>query len=126
MDEAGVERAQGLVVERCGRLVLDENVRGGDEPLERVVALGGVAVEDDALPAAMEVEEVQAYRRVGLHERREAALVRAARRLDVEHVGAEVGEEFRAVRASFARQGDDADAVQRGHEISTPVSPCSA
>ena len=63
MEQAGVERAQGFVVERGGRLVFDENVRGGDEPLERVVALGGVAVEDDALPAAMEVEEVQAYRR---------------------------------------------------------------
>ena len=126
VDEAGVHGVQGGVVERGGRLVLDEHVRRRHEPLERVVPLGGPAVKHDALPAPVEVEEVQAHGRVGAQERRKAALVRTARRFDVEHVGAEVGEEFRAVRAALARQGDDADAVERGHEVRTPVSPCSA
>ena len=68
-------------------------------------ALRAPPVERYAAPAPVEVEEVQALRGIAAHERRETALVRAARRLDVEHVRAEVGEEFRAVRAGFARQG---------------------
>ena len=68
VEQAGVDGAQRFVVERVVRLVLDEHVRRLDEPLERVIALGGLAVEHDALAATVEVEEVQAHGRIGAHE----------------------------------------------------------
>ena len=125
VDEAGVDAPQRVSVEERRRsgVVLDEHVRRGHEAFERLSALRALPVERYAAPAPVEVEEVQARRGVAAHERRETALVRATRRLDVEHVRAEVCEEFRAVRAGLARQGDDADVVQRRHAVSTPGYP---
>ena len=108
-----------------------EGLRVGTAPLGRVAshvvhddvgAVGELAqlratvvrreVEHDAALAPVAVEEHRAHARVDA--RSEIAGEVAGRRLDLDHVGAEVGEQQRAVRPGDHRgEVDDAHAVER-------------
>ena len=107
--ELGLERG---VVEaerghQAGAEVLEHDVARADQLLRRRQAFGGVDVEDDALLVAVErAEEADA-------EARQLARLVAAGRLDLDHLGAEVGEDHPAGRAhDHVRELDDADAVE--------------
>ena len=123
MDEAGVARAQGRRVHaepargaRPEALHDDVGARG-----ERVDDRGGARrpqVERQALLAEVERPVVDALAR---DERRERAQrIAAARVLDLDHLGAELGQREGAHRArQQAREVEDGEAVerQRGHGV---------
>ena len=101
-DEARVHPAQGLRV--CSESfhdpqaeVVDHDLRGLDEAIEGRTAGLALQVEGDASLAAVEAVEVRglALDPAAGHG---AAEVGVIRRLDLDHVGAQVGEEERAVR----------------------------
>ena len=97
------------LLQRAGAKVLDEHVGRGDEPQQRILGGGVAQVEHERALVA----------RVGLPVQREAGVAPVAqriarRRLDLDHVGAEVGELQRQhVAGDQARQIEHADAVER-------------
>ena len=125
VDEPGVLLAQALVadaepVEHAGAERLEQHVVHAHEPQQHLPSRLRLEVEPDRALAAVEREE---QRRGGarLHAlvpgRRPADVVAEPRVLDLEHVGAVVGEQQRAVAAGQQpRQVQHPDPVQRsGH-----------
>ena len=87
LDRFGSEPEPG---HRPGPEVLDQHVAGGDEPGERGRALPGLEVQDDALLAPVDREEIR-----GLPPAEGGAPgagVVPAGRFDLDHLGAEVGQ----------------------------------
>ena len=99
-----MRRHRGVVEAELGEAarpeVLDQHVRGLDQPPERVGAVGRLQIERDALLAAVQREKEAAG---AFDERRPGARVVAVLRLfDLQDLGAHVAEHHRAERA-----GDD-------------------
>ncbi len=94
--------------------VLGQHVDVGQEAAHERAALGVPQVERDALLVAVEREEGD--RHAGRGRVAVAALVAAARRLDLDHLGTQVGEDRGAERPrQEAGQVEDADADERAH-----------
>ena len=124
-DELRVQRAQRLGVEaeardRAGTEVLDEHIGRGGEPLQRRDAAGRLQVEHDRALVAVVVQE-----RGGepAAPPRDMAGVVARRRLDLDHVGALVGQDHGGQRSRDHRgEIDDPVSVERSwHGGSLPV-----
>ena len=124
-DQAGVVLAQGGGVqaepgEQAGPVVLDEHVGLGAQRAQPVGTRGVLEVQPHRPLAAVGGEEVRRLggrplrRAVGrLDERQPAAAVVAGGRLDLQHVGADVGEHHRGVGpGERAAQVDDPDACE--------------
>ena len=104
---------QAHAVERAGREVLDQHVAGLDQPVEDIHALGMLGVDGDRPLAAVEHGEIEAVgaRHVAQLPARDVA---GARTLDLDHVGAHVGEQLGASRARLhVREVENAQAVER-------------
>ena len=114
IDEARIDLAQRLVVEaepvlHVGPVVLDQHVGAGRQLLQDGDAVGRLEVERDAALVAMQVEEVGTVARAAHHR----VLVALLRHLDLDHVGAPVGEVARRRRAGAGpRQIDHLEAGQ--------------
>ena len=109
---------------RGGSEVLDQHVGAVAELEETVPAVGVVQVERDAALVRVAIQERQRAvgRRCVAGERGPQATRIAGRRLDLEHVGAEVGQHAAGERAAQVGQLDDAHVGQRaraslGHPI---------
>ena len=120
VDELGVLAPEPLVAgaEPVGDSrpeVLDDDVGAPGEASKRLLRLRAREVERDAPLAPVDREEIGGLAsHVGRAPR--ARLVTVARSLDLDHVGAEVGEQHRAVRPrEDAREVEHADAVERRH-----------
>src|SRR3989442_52757 len=97
-DDPVVERAQPLVVEahrghHAGPEVLEHHVGLRHQRGEDLLALGMAQVETDALLAAVVDREVHA---LAAHHRRMAARLLTAGRLDLDDLGAEIGQQHPA------------------------------
>src|SRR5690606_4575925 len=125
-DEAGVVRREAVVakaplLQRARAKVLDHDVGPGGEPAHQVLALGLAQVDaDGALVAGLhDPPQRGAGRIVGpqlapLAQRVAALAPRPRRRLDLDHVGTQVGKQHPAVRAhQHVPDLDDALAAQR-------------
>src|SRR5438270_511876 len=99
----------------AGRVGFEEDVGGGDELAGEVQAIGGGEVEGDAALPLVVVPEVERALRAGLVliERPDPPRRAAARRLDLDHFGAEPGEELAGELAALVGDLEDADAAQR-------------
>src|SRR5262245_25388208 len=100
-------------VERTRREILHQHVAVLDQPLEDLLALGMLGVDGDRALVAVEHGEIEA---VGpLHVAQLAAGdVADAGPLDLDHVGAQVGEELRAGRTRLhVGEIEDAHAIER-------------
>jgi hypothetical protein len=105
LEPRAVEAHRG---DHAGTEVVDHDVGGRDQPLERPLAGIGSQVEDRRALVAVERREVP---REALDDRALGAHRIALGWLDLDDVGAEVGEELRAERAGEdPGQVDDADA----------------
>ena len=121
VDEPGIQRVDGLPAEaepreRAGPEVLDQHVRAREElPEDRLPRLR-LEVERDALLPAVDAHEVG---RLAAGEGGPGAgVVPLARLLDLDHLGAHVGEEHRGVGPrEHAGQVDDAHAVEGPHGV---------
>ena len=123
VDEPRVERPQRLVVEpepgeAIAPEVLDQDVRVGQQPAQDRRAVGALEVEAEAALVAVDREEIGGGPRPGLDRadpRRTPAAGRIALRwLDLDHLGAEVAEQHRAVRPGQDRRAvDDAESGER-------------
>ena len=116
MDQPGVAgpRRVGVGTDPAGRLrthVVDEHVGPVDEGIEHRPRLGHAKVEGDAALVAGHGEEERAeLGPVGA----DAAHDVARRRLDLDHVGAQVAQQQRGVRSGEdGGEVDDTDAVER-------------
>ena len=110
VDEARIFRAHRLVSEaelldflRPHRM--DEHIRSGDQPPERV--LGGIDLEIENERALAAVQPHEQRRHAGRSRRAGVPGGVALRRLDLDHVGAHVAEHLRGQRA-----GDDRSEVE--------------
>ena len=94
---------------------LDEDVRRSEQAVEERTAFVVRYVQGEAALADVEVPPEDTAFRVGgvALERAEAPGRRAAGRFDLDHVGAQVGEEAAQELAAPIGELDDADAVQR-------------
>ena len=105
---------------------LDHDVRGGDEPADRLLPGLGLQVDGDARLVAVQRQEQTAELLAGTESgHAPAPRALALARLHLDHLGAEVAEQHRT-RRSRHRGGevDDPDAVQRQrrvHEASLPA-----
>src|SRR5947208_13102772 len=117
VDEARVDSRQLLVAEpepvhHAGAVILDEDVRVGNEAAQDVGARLLLQVDDEALLVAVDAEEIVALARD--KGRKMPRLVAEPRRLDLQHLGAEIAETLRAKRpGQDAGQVDDPDPRQR-------------
>ena len=104
---------QPHAVERAGREVLDQHVAVLDQPLEDFLALGMLGVDGDRALVGVEHREVERVR--ALHVAQLAARdVADAGPLDLDAVGAHVGQKLRAGRAGLhVGEVEDLDAVER-------------
>ena len=115
--DAGVHLAAGLVAEPAPLEAprahgLDDRVGAGHQVEEHRPALLGAQVEGDR---ALAPADVEVHQRGALDDRpRHLADVVARGRLDLDHVGAEVGQGGRDGAGPEHRALDDADAVQGG------------
>ena len=100
-------------VHHAGAVALHQHGRGFDEAQERLVASVGLQVQDDAPLAAVDRVEEDA---LPIHQRRrQAHVVAGAWLLDLDDVGAQVGQQLGAVGArQKPRQVQDPDPGQ-GH-----------
>ena len=122
-DELRLHLAQHVVAEPqplhdAGPVVLDQHVGGRDEVEQALAALVGAEIEDDAVLVGVEEQEHAGAIEPGhvAEERGQGPSGVAAGPLDLDHLGAGVGEDARAERARrVLRQVDYADVVQR-HE----------
>ena len=119
----GFSARELLVVEShrrhdAGTEVLQHDVGLAHQRGEDLLAAVAAQVEADALLAAVVDGEIDA---LAAHHRRVAARLLAARRLDLDDLGAEVGQDHAAARAGLeTRQLENTNAVQRkGHGYST-------
>ena len=121
VDQRRVERAQILVAQseagEAPRLErLQQDIRAFGERTQLRLPPGGREVEGDAALAAAVRGPVERAVRVALAavlEGRHAARVAALGRLDLEHLGAEVGQDVAGDLAACGRQVQDADAGER-------------
>ena len=119
MDEARIDLAQILVGKlqaphrrRTG--VGEEDVGAGAELQQRLARRRLLQVEHEAALVAVELQIERAHVRA-LCRRAGAAHQVAASGLDLDHVGAVVGEDLRRERAGDHRRGvDDAQPLERG------------
>src|SRR5256885_7287559 len=117
VDEARVDRRQRLVAESepvhyARAVILDEDVRVGNETAQDVGTRLLLQVDDEALLVAVDAEEIVALARD--KGRKMPRLVAEPRRLDLQHLGAEIAETLRAKRpGQDAGQVDDPDPRQR-------------
>ena len=121
-DQARSQRGEGLAVEApaveaVGRVVGGDDVGGGDQLADQLLALGRVDVQRDGPLAGAAVLEhaVRVERDDGGRLRADVAdRVEPVLRLELDHVGAEVGQQPGGERAGDGpREVDDAHAGQR-------------
>ncbi len=135
MDETRVDRRQLLVAEAqaseaTGPEVLDDHVGAGEEASKNGRAIGLLEVEPDAPLVAVDGEVIgSGSRAIGLVAdpwRSPAARRVALRRLDLDDVGPEVGQQHRAVGPGENRRAvDDAETGERAGRL-TGHSPMVA
>ena len=98
----------------AGTIVLDYDVRRPRQPFEDGAALAGLQVERDASLAAVDGVEAGA---VEAGRPRHLPRRVAGGRLDLDHVGAEIGEQHRAERAGHHLRGvEDAQTIEGAGE----------
>ena len=111
---AEIGRRETPARQRAAGEVLDQDVEVRQQAAQQRATLVLSQVERDALLAAVEREEEDRHavdRRIAV-----APLVAALRRLDLHHLGAQVGEDRGAERpGEKARQVEDPDARERAH-----------
>ena len=97
-----------------GRVVLHDDIGAGSGVEERVPIGGHIEIQDDAALAGIELDERKAPLRVldVTGERACAARFAARRRLDSDHVGAEVGQQARRILARTLGQVQDSKVAQ--------------
>ena len=101
--------------------VLDQDVGAFQQAQQHRAAVGLADVERDGALVAVDADEVAGV--VVVERRAPVAHLVALRRLDLDHVGAVVGQDHRAVRAAeHARQVDHLQAGQRARR--TSPGPC--
>src|SRR5262244_2361011 len=104
---------QPHAVERAGREILHQHVAMLDQPIEDFLALGMLGVDGDRTLVAVEHGEIEA---VGAFDVAQLATrdIAHAGPLDLDHVGAHIGEQLRAGRARLhVGEIEDAHAVER-------------
>src|SRR5215510_7225713 len=104
---------QPHAVERAGREILHQHVAVLDQPIEDLLALGMLGVDGDRTLVAVEHGEIEA---VGAFDVAQLATrdIAHAGPLDLDHVGAHIGEQLRAGRARLhVGEIEDAHAVER-------------
>ena len=117
VDHARVELLDALpgephAIERAGREVLDQHVAGLDQALEDLHALLVLAVDGDRALVVVQHREIEAVH-LGDVLQLAARDVADAGTLDLDHVGAEPGEQLRAGRARLhVREVEDLDAFE--------------
>src|SRR5262249_33848127 len=116
IDQARIGRMQGRMVEAeprhdAGAEILDEDVGLGGEGMDEGEPLGLAHIHRDAALAAVEEREIGA---LALDMRSEmAALIAAPRHLDLDDLGAEIGEHGGAIGAGHhAREIEHAQALE--------------
>jgi hypothetical protein len=110
-DQPGVGQAEPL--RRGRREVLQQHVAAADQALEDRLALRRLQVQGQAALAAVGAEEIGS---APVHHRRPAAVLVAGEVLDLDHLGAEVGEELAAGWAGqHAAEVEDPGPAQRRH-----------
>ena len=135
-DQVRVERVQGVRAEAqpcevAGLAGFDQDVSAGRHPPQFVSACGRFDVDDQRSFVGVEVEVLKRTlgSRLVAQERRHRADVRAGRRLNQQHVGAEVCEQACAERRPMVGQFQHPDSGQRqlviGHQRSL-LRPCIA
>ena len=104
---------QAHAVERAGREILHQHVADLDQLVEHPLAFRMLGIDRDRALVVIEHREIERVR--ALHVDQLAARdVAHARTLDLDHVGAEPGEQLRAGRARLhMREIEDAHAVER-------------
>jgi hypothetical protein len=128
--ELGMPGAQGGGVRTTahrgrGAHVLDEHVRLVAQVLERTTAVGLAEIEHNAALRPVGVEEHRAH--TGIDVRAQAAGDVTGGSFDFDHVGTELGEQQRRVRARDHRgEVDDPDALERKarHRRIIRAPPC--
>ena len=126
VDEAGAEPRQRLVVDAeavgdAGAGVAEEDVEVRDDAVDQLLRLRPLEVEADAALAAVEDVEGLALAR---RELADAPAAVALGRLDLHHVGAEVGEVHPRERPGHdLRQLQHAHPVERSRHRRPPLSP---
>ena len=124
-DEAGVDAPDRVAVEvprrhQPGPERLDQHVRALGQRARQLAVAGVGEVEHDRALVAIEPEEVRADP-VAPRRPPGAGVVARARPLDLDHVGAEVAEQHRRVRArEDAREVGDDQAFQRSAHRGSP------
>ena len=128
VDEAGVHRAQGLVIEteplhHPRPEILQHHVGLPRHPAKRLLSARRIEVQGDAQLVAVECAEVVAVTRGVRIESELAECVPAPRPLDLDDPGAEIGELQPRVRArDELPQLENADAFQRARHARSAVS----
>ena len=124
-DHAGIELVdapprEAHAVERAGTEILHQNVRFLDQLLENLFALRRLGVERQRALVAVEHGEIQGVLALDVT-KLGARDVAGARALDLDHVGAEPGEQLRAGRSGLhVREINDLDAFKRLAHSTTP------
>src|SRR6202012_4966945 len=104
VDEVGLERFEGLVVKTeplsdTWPIVLQEDIRGLYELVEQLLALLSFQVDGERALVAVQRQERDVNAVRGAPARGGLTLPLTARRLDLDHVGAEFPEVLRCQRA---------------------------
>jgi hypothetical protein len=107
-------RAQPQAVGDAGPEGLDQHVGRLAKVEQKIAPLGRLEIEHDALLAAVEIAEEHGGRPV--EEANVAAGVAFARRLDLDHLGAVIGERHGQVRARQERGEVDDAQVRKLHD----------
>ena len=124
-DHARVERVDVLpgeahAVQRAGGEILDEDVTRLDEPVDDLLALRVLRVDGDRALVVIQHREVEAVG-VGHVAQLAARRVTLARLLDLDHVGAEPGQQLRAGRTGLhVGEVEDAYAIKCLAQVSSP------
>ena len=124
-DDARVQRAQILEAEaqllhHALAEVARHHVRGGRQPPRDRVALGVLQIEGDRALVAVVRQQEAAHPRL-------AAAGAARARLDLDHLGAHVGEQLGRVRTLLRdREVEDADPFERPAHATTPSARSAA
>ena len=119
VDQARVQGKAGLVVQpqathHARGEVLDQHVGAADEVARQRQPLRGLQVQRDALLVAVAPDEGCALVQLRVHGRIAARVVAADRRLDLDHLGAHVGQDHGRQRPrDEVREVHHPDAVQR-------------
>jgi hypothetical protein len=129
IDDVGPDRLHRIVGEaqlgdRLAAHRVDEDVGSRDECAQHRLVRLVAQVEHQAALAAVHVDEDAAHARRGADG--DVARVVAARRLDLDHVGAHIGHDLRRIGAEHhAREIDDADAGKRAFVLGHDYSRCA-